>query len=89
MARTQDFGFMRWLDVLTTLLLVLGGLLWGLGGVFGIEMITSAIAKLGVFGQLLYILVGLSAVYEIIGWKAIFRRWNCSILISSPGGSTT
>ena len=87
----HEFGPMKWLDILTTLLLVIGGLGWGLGGLFGIEMMTSAMGSLGVFGRVLYLFIGLSAVYEIFGWKAIFRRWHCSVSLGegTPAGSTS
>ena len=32
--------------------------------------------KLGVFAAMLYLLVGLAAVYQAIAWKAIQRRWS-------------
>jgi len=87
----HELGFMKWLDILTTLLLVIGGLWLGLGGLFGIEVMTSTIASLGVFGRLLYFVIGLSALYEIFGLKAIFRRWHCSLSVSegTPAGSAS
>jgi len=87
----HELGFMKWLDILTTLLLVIGGIWLGVGGLFGIELMTSAIASLGVYGRILYFLIGLSALYEIFGWKAIFRRWHFSVSLGegSPAGSAS
>jgi uncharacterized membrane protein YuzA (DUF378 family) len=45
-------------------LLVVGGLNWGLVGAFGFNLV-SAIFGMGMLANIVYILVGLAAVYSI------------------------
>ena len=57
------------LDKITAILILLGGINWGLVGLFGFDVIGY------VFGQtwidtLLYILIGVSALYKIVNWQA-------------------
>jgi uncharacterized membrane protein YuzA (DUF378 family) len=67
---------MRWLNVITLLLLVVGGLNWGLVAMGGYEM--DLVANL--FGgadtagaRLVYALVGLSALWQILPLMRSFR----------------
>ncbi len=57
---------MKGLDTVAMLLLVVGGLNWGLIGLADINLV-SWILGMTMFAKLVYILVGLSAVY--LGWK--------------------
>ena len=60
---------------LTFILLVIGGLNWGLEALgFGIE---SWIPLPSVVFQVVYILVGLSAIYEVATHKNLCK--NCSV----------
>jgi uncharacterized membrane protein YuzA (DUF378 family) len=66
---------MRTIDIIAASLLVIGGLNWGLVGLFETDLVaslfgTSALAKL------VYVLVGLAAVYQVVGLRAIQRRWH-------------
>jgi uncharacterized membrane protein YuzA (DUF378 family) len=70
---------MKQLDRIAVALLVIGGLNWGLVGLANFDLV-AAITGAGSFGQknalgtVIYTLVGLSAVYRLVGWKAIERR---------------
>jgi hypothetical protein len=71
---------MKTLDLLATLLLVIGGLNWGLVGLANVDLVAlaSGAGHFGVknpFGAVVYALVGIAAVYQVIGWKAIRARW--------------
>jgi uncharacterized membrane protein YuzA (DUF378 family) len=70
---------MKKLDVMVAALLVIGGLNWGLVGLFKFDLVA------GLFGgqsealsRIVYILVGASAVYQGLMWKAIQTRWGVS-----------
>lgn len=71
---------MKQLDILAAILLVVGGLNWGLVAVANFDLV-AAITGAGAFGNknmlgvIVYGLVGLAAVYQGLGWKAIQRRW--------------
>jgi len=67
---------MKTVDVIAEILLVIGGLKWGLVGLFEFDLVaalfggvTTAAAKT------VYILVGIAALYQVFALKAIRRRW--------------
>jgi uncharacterized protein len=70
---------MKQLDNVATLLLVVGGLNWGLVGLANFDLV-AAITGAGDFGNknaigaIIYTLVGLSAVYRLVSWKGTQRR---------------
>lgn len=71
---------MKQLDILAAILLVVGGLNWGLVAFANVDLV-AAITGAGAFGNknvlgvIVYGLVGLAALYQGLGWKAIQRRW--------------
>jgi len=44
-------------------LVVVGGLNWGLVGIFGFDLVAGIFGEMSVFSRILYTLVGISAVY--------------------------
>lgn len=70
---------MKILDVIVTVLLLIGGLNWGLVGFFDYNLVTAFFGEAAAWGRWLYALIGLSALYEIghfvFGYKAIQHRW--------------
>lgn len=67
---------MKSLDVTAAVLLVVGGLNWGLVGFFGFDLVATLFGDMTGISRLVYGLVGLSAVYQGLSWKAIQRRWH-------------
>ena len=66
---------MKNLDVLVAILLVVGGLNWGLVGFAGFDLVASIFGSGAMLSRVVYILVGLSAIYQALQWRAIQRRW--------------
>lgn len=72
---------MKQLDRIATALLVVGGLNWGLVALANFDLV-AAITGAGEFGNknalgaVIYGLVGLAAVFRLVGWKAIERRYE-------------
>ena len=66
---------MKTLDVVVWVLLAIGGLNWGLVGVFDFNLV-SAIFGETILTRIVYILVGLAALYDIIAIKVIWKRWG-------------
>lgn len=60
---------MEWYDVTAYLLLVVGGLNWGLVGLFDFNLV-SWLFGTGVFAKIVYIAVGISALY---GGATLFK----------------
>lgn len=67
---------MKTLDVIAAVLLVVGGLNWGLVGVFHFDLVAAIFGDMSVLSRIVYILVGVAALYQIIFWKAIRSRWQ-------------
>ena len=71
---------MRAIDVLSAVLLVVGGLNWGLVGIFNFDLVAAiagvSFGETNAFSRLVYILVAGAAVYQSIGLKSIQRRWG-------------
>ena len=66
---------MRTLDVITAVLVVIGGLNWGLVGLFDFNLVHFIFGD-HVLARIVYILVGLAAVYQIVSIKGIQSRWS-------------
>ena len=70
---------MKQLDIIAEILLIIGGLNWGLVGLADFDLV-AAITGAGDFGSknvlgiIIYTLVGLAALYYALGWKAIQQR---------------
>jgi uncharacterized membrane protein YuzA (DUF378 family) len=68
---------MRTLDVIVAVLLVIGGLNWGLVGVFKFDLVAAIFGgQEAVVSRIVYTLVGLCAIYQAVMWKAIQNRWT-------------
>ena len=67
---------MKKLDVLATVLLAVGGLNWGLVGLADFDLVAAIFGPMSVVSRLVYVVVGLCAAYQLVGWKAIQRRWS-------------
>lgn len=68
---------MKTLDTISAILLVVGGLNWGLWGMFEFDLVASiAGGNTAMLAKIVYALVGLAAVYQAASVKAIQRRWH-------------
>jgi len=66
---------MKNIDVAAAVLLVVGGLNWGLIGLGGPDLVAALLGQASWASRLVYGLVGLSAVWQALQWKGIQRRW--------------
>lgn len=57
---------MNFFDWMVVILLVIGGLNWGLVGFFQVDLIAAIFGQLSVVSRIIYALVGLSAVYVAV-----------------------
>jgi uncharacterized membrane protein YuzA (DUF378 family) len=70
---------MKAIDVVAAVLLVVGGLNWGLWGLFEFDLVAALFGgNTAIVSKLVYTLVGIAAVYQAISLKAIQKRWNVS-----------
>jgi len=70
---------MKKMDVIVAVLLVIGGLNWGLVGLLNFDLVGALLGDMSAASRLVYALVGICAVYQAMQWKAIGRRWNMAV----------
>ena len=66
---------MKSFDVIFAALLVVGGLNWGLVGIFNFDLVATIFGTGSWLARIVYALVGVGALYQAMQWKAIQRRW--------------
>jgi len=71
---------MKMLDVTAAVLLVVGGLNWGLVAWTGFDLVAFlgglSFGETNAFTQLIYSLVGVAALYQALALRQIQSRWN-------------
>ncbi len=66
---------MKKLDIIAAVLLVVGGINWGLVGGFSTDLVAWLFGSASALSRVVYLLVGFSALYQALQWKAIQQRW--------------
>lgn len=54
------------LDWIALILIIVGGLNWGLFGAFKFDLVAAILGSMSAVARIVYILVGLSAIYTLI-----------------------
>ena len=67
---------MKKLDVVAAVLLVIGGLNWGLVGTVGVDLVATLFGPMSSLSRVVYVLVGLAGLYQAMQWKGIQGRWQ-------------
>jgi len=62
------------LDWITLILVVIGGLNWALVGIFSFDLVTSIFGAMTIISRIVYVLVGLSAVYLLLTSGKLARK---------------
>ena len=57
---------MNILNKLTLVLLIVGGLNWGLVGLLGFDLVAAIFCEMSLLSRVIYSLVGLSALWQLI-----------------------
>ena len=68
---------MKALDALAAILLIVGGLNWGLWGAFEFDLVAALLGGNTAFlSKIVYCLVGFAALYQAASIKMIQKRWH-------------
>lgn len=67
---------MKAFDITAAALLVVGGLNWGLVGLFDFDLVAALFGPMSPLSRLVYVLVGTAAVYQAAMLPLIQRRWG-------------
>lgn len=71
---------MKALDILAAVLLVVGGLNWGLWGAFEFDLVATLFGgNTAALAKVVYILVGLAALYQAVSVPMIQKRWGMRV----------
>ena len=57
---------MRILTTVTLVLLIVGGLNWGLIGLFGFDLVAALFGEMSLLSRVVYSLVGVSAIWQLV-----------------------
>lgn len=68
---------MKIIDAIAWIILIVGGLNWGLVGAFDVDLVAKIFGAGTLWARVVYMVVGLSAVYQIIQCRCMCSRW-CS-----------
>jgi uncharacterized membrane protein YuzA (DUF378 family) len=67
---------MKTMDLIVATLVIVGGLNWGLVGIAHFDLVAALLGAGSALSRVVYALVGVSALYQAITWRAIQRRWS-------------
>jgi uncharacterized protein len=74
---------MKQFDVLAVILVIVGGLNWGLVAIAEFDLVATLVGlefgETNAVSRIVYGLVGLAAVYQIAQQAAIRRRWSSTV----------
>ena len=78
---------MKKLDILAAVLVVVGGLNWGLVALAEFDLVAALVGldfgETNALSRIVYGLVGLAAAYQIAQQAAIRRRWSSSSTVTA------
>jgi uncharacterized membrane protein YuzA (DUF378 family) len=57
---------MRVVDTVTLVLLIVGGLNWGLVGLLGFDLVAAIFGEMSALSRIVYTLVGVSALWQLV-----------------------
>jgi len=66
---------MRTLDILSWVLMIIGGINWLLVGLFGFNFVSAIFGPLSVAARIIYAIIGIATIYAIAELGAMPRRW--------------
>ncbi len=64
---------MKALNIIAMILLIVGGLNWGLVGLFDFDLVAAIFGHMTAMSRIVYILVGLSALYGLYLLRPLSR----------------
>ncbi|MCD7059923.1 DUF378 domain-containing protein [Pelagibacterium xiamenense] len=64
---------MKYLNLVTLALVIIGGLNWGLVGLFGFDLVAAIFGAGSILARIVYILVGASAVWQLVPFMAALK----------------
>lgn len=67
---------MKTIDITAIVLLAVGGLNWGLVGAINFDLVAAIFGQGSALARVVYVVVGLAAIYQILSLSTMKRRWH-------------
>jgi uncharacterized membrane protein YuzA (DUF378 family) len=64
---------MKTLKIISIILVIVGGLNWGLVGLFNFDLVAALFGAMSSLSKIVYTLVGLAAIYIIVISKSLLK----------------
>ena len=64
---------MKTIKIIAIILVVIGGLNWGLVGIFNFDLVAAIFGAMTTISRIVYALVGLSAVYLVLIFNSLLK----------------
>ncbi|MDP1608952.1 MAG: DUF378 domain-containing protein [Chlamydiales bacterium] len=62
------------LNMIAKVLLIIGGINWGLVGLFQFNLVGAIFGEMHAITRIIYILVGLAAIYKVVCWSKCNKK---------------
>lgn len=72
--RHKKMAKLNVVDVIAIILLVVGGLNWGLVGLFGFDLVATIFGDMSALSRIVYVVVGVCAVYVAVVTPKLERK---------------
>jgi uncharacterized protein len=82
--QTKEYEAVKALNILTLILVIVGGLNWGLVGLFNFDLVATIFGAGSVVARLVYVVVGLSAIWQFWPLSSAFRAGEAAALRGHP-----
>ncbi len=69
---------MKFVDMIAWILLIIGGLNWGLVGVANFDLVATIFGAGSPLASIVYGLVGVAAIYAICRWRCCCHEKSCN-----------
>ncbi len=76
---------MKAINILTLVLVIVGGLNWGLVGLFDFDLVATIFGAGSLLARLVYVAVGLSAIWQLWPLSSTFRAGETAALRGHAG----
>jgi uncharacterized membrane protein YuzA (DUF378 family) len=76
---------MKAINILTLILVIVGGLNWGLVGLFGFDLVAAILGTGSVLARTVYVVVGVSALWQV--WPLISALGNDGSVVAHGSAS--
>jgi hypothetical protein len=70
---------MKILNLITLTLVIVGGLNWGLVGLFNFDLVAALFGEGSLLSRVVYVLVGLSALWQLVPLSSAFGSGEMAV----------